>query len=52
MIGQIRPGQVLMLLYGKQESGGVIWVEVMDAEGRIGWIPEAYLHQVTATPSP
>jgi uncharacterized hydrophobic protein (TIGR00271 family) len=52
VIGQAHPGQVLTLLYGRQESGGVIWVEVMDAEGRMGWIPEAYLHLVTATPSP
>jgi uncharacterized hydrophobic protein (TIGR00271 family) len=51
VIGQIRPGQVLTLLYGKREAGGMIWVEVMDNEGRIGWIPDAYLHQVTATPS-
>lgn len=52
VIGQVRPGQVLTLLYGRQGSGGVIWVEVMDAEGRMGWIPEAYLHLITATPSP
>jgi uncharacterized membrane protein len=51
VIGQIRNGQVLTLLYGKQESGGLSWVEVMDAEGRIGWIPEFYLHPVIATPS-
>jgi hypothetical protein len=52
VIGQVRPGQVLTLLYGRQETGGLIWVEVMDGEGRIGWIPEAYLNLVTATPSP
>lgn len=51
VIGRIRFGQVLTLLYGKQESGGLIWVEVMDPEGRIGWIPEIYLRVVTATPS-
>jgi len=51
VIGQIRPGQGMTLLYGRQESGGVIWVEVMDSEGRIGWIPEVYLKLVTATPS-
>jgi uncharacterized hydrophobic protein (TIGR00271 family) len=51
VIGQIRTGQVLTLLYGRQETGGLIWVEVMDNEERIGWIPEAYLFLVTATPS-
>lgn len=52
VIGLIRSGQVLTLLYGRQEVGGLIWVEVMDAEGRKGWIPETYLILVTATPSP
>jgi len=51
VIGQIRSGQMLTLLYGRQDSGGLIWVEVMDSEGRIGWIPEIYLQAVTATPS-
>jgi len=52
VIGLIRSGQVLTLLYGKQELDGLIWVEVMDNEGRVGWMPEAYLFDVTATPSP
>jgi hypothetical protein len=51
VIGRIRLGQVLTLLYGRQEAGGLIWVEVMDAEGRVGWIPEFYLQRITATPS-
>ncbi len=51
VIGQIRLGQVLTLLYGREELGGLIWVEVADAEGRVGWIPELYLQVVTATPS-
>jgi len=50
VIGQIRPGQGLILLYGKQEESGLIWIEVMDSEGRVGWIPEIYLLMVTATP--
>lgn len=51
VIGQIRPGQGLTLLYGKQDENGLIWIEVMDSDGRIGWIPEIYLRVVTATPS-
>ena len=51
-IGVITRGQVLTLLYRRQEAGGLIWVEVMDEDGRIGWIPETYLFPVTATPSP
>lgn len=52
VIGVIRSGQVLTLLYGRQEVGGLIWVEVVDDEGRIGWTPETYLALVTATPPP
>lgn len=50
VIGQIRSGQGLTLLYGKQEESGLIWIEVMDSDGRVGWIPEIYLLVVTATP--
>ncbi|MHB8776164.1 MAG: DUF389 domain-containing protein [Anaerolineales bacterium] len=51
VIGQIYSGQVLTMLYGRQDSAGLTWVEVMDSEGRIGWIPEIYLKMITATPS-
>jgi len=49
-IGVIRSGQMLTLLYGRQELNGLLWVEVMDGESRVGWIPELYLHSITATP--
>jgi uncharacterized hydrophobic protein (TIGR00271 family) len=52
VIGQVRLGQALALLYGRQAAGGLIWVDVMGADGRVGWIPELYLRVVTATPSP
>lgn len=51
VIGQISAGQTLTLLYGREEVGGVIWVQVVDAEGRLGWIPEAYLTDITPTPT-
>lgn len=51
VIGPIRSGQGLTLLYGKHEENGLIWIEVMDSDGRVGWIPEIYLLRVTATPS-
>jgi hypothetical protein len=51
VIGQVRVGQNLILLYDREEANGLVWVQVMDEEGRIGWIPEIYLKQVTPTPS-
>lgn len=50
-IGRIRTGDSLQVLYGIDIYNGLVWIEVMDAEGRIGWIPEIYLVQVTLTPS-
>lgn len=51
-IGILKPGQKLTLLYGRQEFKGLIWVEIMDEDGRMGWIPEAYLQLITVTPLP
>ena len=50
VIGQMRYGQWMTVLYGRQEFDGIIWVEVMDDEGRIGWLPEIYLLEPTPTP--
>lgn len=55
-IGSLRPRQVLKKLYREQVYQGLVWVEVMDADGRIGWIPALYasiiLPTSTATPNP
>ncbi len=50
VIAALRSAQSLTVLYGRAEFGGLLWVEVMDSEGRIGWVPELYLQWVTATP--
>lgn len=52
VIGQIHAKQTLTVLYGRQVVNGLAWVEVMDSEGRLGWIPEIYLLIVTLTPTP
>jgi uncharacterized hydrophobic protein (TIGR00271 family) len=51
VIGSLYFRQGLKLLYGRQELGGLIWVEVIDSEGRVGWIPEIYIMRITATPT-
>ena len=30
---------------------GLVWVEVQDEEGRVGWIPQIYVLQITLTPT-
>lgn len=52
VIGQLRHGQWLTILYGRQEYEGIVWVEVMDEEGRTGWLPEIYLQPAMLTPKP
>lgn len=51
VIATLRPNQHLTVLYGMDVLGGLIWVEVMDEEGRIGWVPQIYLFAYTPTPT-
>jgi len=52
VIGSLSRGQWLTVLYGRQEAGGIIWVEVQDVEGRIGWVPQIYILKPTSTATP
>lgn len=40
----------IRILYGSEIVDGLLWVEVEDYEGRIGWVPLIYL--ITTTPAP
>jgi uncharacterized hydrophobic protein (TIGR00271 family) len=51
-IGTIHYGDSLTMLYDEMEYDGFIWIKVSDSEGRIGWIPKAYLLRITTTPMP
>jgi uncharacterized hydrophobic protein (TIGR00271 family) len=50
-ISRIRPGDFVTVLYGSKVYDGLVWWEVMDAEGRIGWLPQINLAVVTYTPT-
>lgn len=50
-IAVLRQGEPLIVLYGKRVLDGLVWLEVEDKEGRVGWIPEIYLFVVTLTPT-
>jgi len=52
VIATLRQGDRLSVLYGYQITNGLVWIEVSDIEGRIGWIPQACTFQITLTPSP
>jgi len=51
VIGKLEQGQTVTVLYGRQLYGSMVWVEVMDEEGRIGWTLEIYLVRETQTPT-
>lgn len=48
-IARIRNLQLLTVLYRYEIVEGMVWIEVRDEEGRIGWIPQVYI--VTLTPT-
>lgn len=51
VIGVLEEGQSITVLYNKELFEGLVWVEVVDVEGRIGWIPEIHLVRETPTPT-
>jgi uncharacterized hydrophobic protein (TIGR00271 family) len=52
VIGLLYRGQPVILLNGRQTYGGHIWIEVQDADGRIGWTLQVYLVTLTPTVAP
>ncbi len=51
VIGYLTYGRPLWRLYASEIYNGLLWVQVRDSDGRIGWIPEIYLRFPTATPT-
>jgi hypothetical protein len=47
-IAALREGEPLTVLYGVEVVDGLVWVEVQDSSGRVGWIPQVYI----LTPEP
>jgi hypothetical protein len=50
VIARLYLGQIVTILYNTEIYEGMVWIEVEDPEGRIGWIPEVFLLDVTPTP--
>jgi uncharacterized hydrophobic protein (TIGR00271 family) len=51
IIATLREGSPLTILYGSEIVNGIVWIEVMDPDGRIGWLPQTYTLVVTLTPT-
>jgi len=50
-IAHLEPGTQLLMLYGYQIVDGWVWIEVLDPDGRQGWIPQFYTQVITLTPT-
>lgn len=49
VIGSLKTGQMLQVLDHQQIVDGLVWVEIVDADGRVGWIPAVYLQFLEST---
>jgi len=47
--GKLRQGDPLIVMYGEKVFNGLVWIEVIDQDGRIGWLPQINLTVVTPT---
>jgi uncharacterized hydrophobic protein (TIGR00271 family) len=50
VIATLHEGTFITVLYRSVTLNGLVWIEVQDDDGRIGWIPQIYV--LTATPQP
>jgi uncharacterized hydrophobic protein (TIGR00271 family) len=51
VIGTLRSNQLLTVLAEEVVYEYLVWVKVIDEEGRQGWVPKIYVYQLTATPT-
>ena len=51
VIASLRDGETITVLYRQQIFNGLVWIEVQDINGRVGWIPQVYLSIYTPVPS-
>jgi uncharacterized hydrophobic protein (TIGR00271 family) len=52
VIGRLYLGQSIRILYGRETKYGLVWIEIEDEEGRIGWAPEIYIQPSIAKFTP
>jgi len=51
IIGTLREGDMITVMYGYEIVNGMVWIEVVDPDGRLGWVPQTYTSVVTLTPT-
>jgi len=51
-IGVLQVGQRVEYLYQTVIEEGLVWVQIRDQDGRIGWIPKIYIRLIQPTSTP
>jgi hypothetical protein len=49
VIGYLSYREPVIVLYGVEIENGIVWTEVADQDGRVGWIPQIYILTMTPT---
>jgi uncharacterized hydrophobic protein (TIGR00271 family) len=52
VIGRLNRNAPLLDLYEQITYEGLVWIRVMDEEGRIGWFPQRFMLYPTPSPTP
>ncbi|MCE1254867.1 MAG: DUF389 domain-containing protein [Anaerolineae bacterium] len=56
IIGNLSPSQKITVNQKRQIFNGLVWVQITDSDGRVGWIPDIYVQildpEPTLTPNP
>jgi uncharacterized hydrophobic protein (TIGR00271 family) len=52
IVGNLFTNQKVTILYGKEIYNGMTWIEIIDAEGRLGWVPELFIQLLIPTSTP
>lgn len=51
IIGRVRNRDLITVLYDETTRSGLVWVEIMDEDQRVAWLPKACMQLVTLTPT-
>jgi len=51
IIGRVSNGDLVTVLYEERTRAGLVWVEIVDEEERVGWLPETCMQTITLTPT-
>lgn len=52
VIGYLSQNQPVTMLPGERTFEGLLWVQIIDKDGRSGWVPKVYINVLTPTLEP